>query len=338
MSTYSSRYVVGQPTEVGGWPGRAAEVQREHEAVALSRPRAAATRCGGRTARTSAPAQHLDEAGMLGGEVDDLRRGLRRPARGRRSSHGGAAPARATRRPCQALTARDERAAASGFLTASVPYAQCEDRRLDVPRIEHPRTDIGDGARGAVGSGEVGAQAGRARPADTPCRSARGTASSAHDLAPVRVEPGEERSIDGDVRVDVAVDHGGAAGRPPRRRWGAARSRSRQTERRAVRHRHVQDVALGVVEAAVAVPVRLDDVGRPARRRARSSSAIASSRSSTANANDSMPAGPGARDAPHRRLAADLDQVDRDVARLEARPALPRARTGSMNGSPSTSR
>ena len=165
----------------------------------------------------------------------------------------------------QAFTARDERDRGIGVLDRLGAIRAVEDRRLDIPRIEHPRAEIGDGGRDAVGPGEVGAQAARRARRIGRVRRARGTGSWPRPRASARRARG---------RAHRSTAHSRGRRRRSRRPPEGGSRGGFETESHAIRHRHVEDVPLGVVEAAVPVPVRLDDVrgpGHAVRHRARRS-------------------------------------------------------------------
>ena len=78
------------------------------------------------------------------------------------------------------------------------------------------------------------------------------------DLAPVVVEIGLERRDRTRPRVDVAVDRARGS---RRRRPGAGTGRVEAVQQRLGQ---VDEVALRIVQAAVAIPLGLDDLPRPA--------------------------------------------------------------------------
>ena len=270
MSTYSSRYVVGQPTDVGGWPGAppkcsastspwrcAASQHRPPDALAVAaptertgsstwtKPGCSAARSISSTASRRLAARDDDRAAQPRLALQPL---LDEPAvGGRRERRGGVGVLDGLRRRTGRPGSRPRR---------PTGRARARARASTLPA-------------GAV-LGRRGPAAGWSRrPAGRRCRSARGTASSARPRASAGSSQGKSCSMDVDRRVDVAVDDGRAAWQRRRAATGGAPPRSRSRAGRGLRavgHRDVQDVALGVVERAVAVPLRLDDVGAPTRR------------------------------------------------------------------------
>ena len=315
--------------------GRAAEVQREHEPVARHGLRAAATRCGCRRARTSAPAAAPGRSrGCSAAALDllDRQRRVTSPGttidprrRGSRSSHCSTS---------QALTARDERGGGVGVLDrlGAVRRRRGSRPRRPTDRARAARrssTDPGDSGRRDRGRGAGWSP----RSAGRRCRSGPRNWVVARPRASARSSQGKSVSIDGTERVDV--------GSRSRRRRSDAPQRSRrgfEAERHAVRHRQVEDVALGVVEAAIPVPGRLDDVGRPGRRRAVRTRRSPASRSSTGEGERLDAGRPGARD--RARTGGSPPISIRKIETSPAwKPAQPCSRSyGSTSGSPSTSR